>query len=129
MAGTTGLEPAASAVTGQRSNQLNYVPTHERDAQSPGLCDVARFLYCPICPALLRCFLPIRTRKSAARIRTWADRRHSNIVTASSRTRKTSALLLLNTALWLAIRNPARVSLSYRGNQRSRIRIFLQKLG
>src|ERR1039458_5449730 len=28
MAGTTGLEPAASAVTGQRSNQLNYVPLH-----------------------------------------------------------------------------------------------------
>ena len=27
VAGTTGLEPAASAVTGQRSNQLNYVPT------------------------------------------------------------------------------------------------------
>ena len=27
MAGTTGLEPAASAVTGQRSNQLSYVPT------------------------------------------------------------------------------------------------------
>ncbi len=26
MAGTTGLEPAASAVTGRRSNQLNYVP-------------------------------------------------------------------------------------------------------
>jgi hypothetical protein len=26
LAGTTGLEPAASAVTGQRSNQLNYVP-------------------------------------------------------------------------------------------------------
>ena len=31
MAGTTGLEPAASAVTGQRSNQLNYVPTPVRD--------------------------------------------------------------------------------------------------
>ena len=29
MAGTTGLEPAASAVTGQRSNQLNYVPTRQ----------------------------------------------------------------------------------------------------
>ena len=29
MAGTTGLEPAASAVTGQRSNQLNYVPTRD----------------------------------------------------------------------------------------------------
>jgi hypothetical protein len=27
MAGTTGLEPATSAVTGQHSNQLNYVPT------------------------------------------------------------------------------------------------------
>ena len=29
MAGSTGLEPAASAVTGQRSNQLNYVPTRQ----------------------------------------------------------------------------------------------------
>ena len=29
MAGATGLEPAASAVTGQRSNQLNYVPTRQ----------------------------------------------------------------------------------------------------
>ena len=29
LAGTTGLEPAASAVTGQRSNQLNYVPTRQ----------------------------------------------------------------------------------------------------
>jgi hypothetical protein len=28
LAGTTGLEPAASAVTGQRSNQLNYVPAN-----------------------------------------------------------------------------------------------------
>jgi hypothetical protein len=30
MAGTTGLEPATSAVTGQRSNQLSYVPTASR---------------------------------------------------------------------------------------------------
>ena len=29
MAGSTGLEPAASAVTGQRSNQLNYDPDSE----------------------------------------------------------------------------------------------------
>jgi hypothetical protein len=28
MAGTTRLELATSAVTGQRSNQLNYVPTY-----------------------------------------------------------------------------------------------------
>ena len=27
MVGTTRLEPATSAVTGQRSNQLSYVPT------------------------------------------------------------------------------------------------------
>ena len=26
MAGTTGLEPATSDVTGRRSDQLNYVP-------------------------------------------------------------------------------------------------------
>ena len=31
MAGTTGLEPATSAVTGQRSNQLSYVPTSLAD--------------------------------------------------------------------------------------------------
>jgi hypothetical protein len=30
MAGTTGLEPATSAVTGQHSNQLNYVPASHR---------------------------------------------------------------------------------------------------
>jgi hypothetical protein len=45
MAGTTGLEPAASAVTGQRSNQLNYVPTRQinviRNRQC--LCGLARF--------------------------------------------------------------------------------------
>jgi hypothetical protein len=47
MAGTTGLEPAASAVTGQRSNQLNYVPTRQinemRNRQC--LCGSARFAY------------------------------------------------------------------------------------
>ncbi len=34
MAGTTGLEPATSAVTGQRSNQLSYVPGLDLEAQS-----------------------------------------------------------------------------------------------
>jgi hypothetical protein len=28
MAGVTGLEPAASGVTGQRSNQLSYTPAY-----------------------------------------------------------------------------------------------------
>ena len=31
MAGTTGLEPATSDVTGRRSNQLNYVPANRKD--------------------------------------------------------------------------------------------------
>jgi hypothetical protein len=53
MAGTTGLEPAASAVTGQRSNQLNYVPTRQinviRNRQC--LCGLARFAYrAPVAP-------------------------------------------------------------------------------
>ena len=38
MAGSTGLEPAASGVTGRRSNQLNYDPevfsAHSLQAQS-----------------------------------------------------------------------------------------------
>jgi hypothetical protein len=53
MAGTTGLEPAASAVTGQRSNQLNYVPTRQinemRNRQCS--CGFARFAYrAPVAP-------------------------------------------------------------------------------
>jgi hypothetical protein len=41
MAGTTRLELATSAVTGQRSNQLNYVPNREettnwQDARNSG---------------------------------------------------------------------------------------------
>ena len=47
MAGTTGLEPAASAVTGQRSNQLNYVPTRQinKMRNNQCLCGFARFAY------------------------------------------------------------------------------------
>ena len=45
MAGTTGLEPAASAVTGQRSNQLNYVPTRQinKMRNNQCLCGLAPF--------------------------------------------------------------------------------------
>jgi hypothetical protein len=35
MAGATGLEPAASGVTGRRSNQLSYAPYRECDRLSP----------------------------------------------------------------------------------------------
>ncbi len=33
MAGTTGLEPATSDVTGRRSNQLNYVPYRDKNVR------------------------------------------------------------------------------------------------
>jgi hypothetical protein len=42
MAGTTGLEPATSDVTGRRSNQLNYVPEVYNNV---GNCILT---YCPI---------------------------------------------------------------------------------
>ena len=34
LAGSTGLEPAASGVTGRRSNQLNYDPIREINEMS-----------------------------------------------------------------------------------------------
>ena len=34
MAGSTGLEPATSGVTGRRSNQLNYDPAVVKDVRS-----------------------------------------------------------------------------------------------
>ena len=51
MAGTTGLEPAASAVTGQRSNQLNYVPT----LFSPGYRETRMFTALPCCQLFRLC--------------------------------------------------------------------------
>jgi hypothetical protein len=46
MAGTTGLEPATSAVTGQRSNQLSYVPSAISIAAQ--IADFTVFSYCPL---------------------------------------------------------------------------------
>ncbi|MFM2125380.1 MAG: hypothetical protein RL328_1831, partial [Acidobacteriota bacterium] len=46
MAGTTGLEPATSDVTGRRSNQLNYVPAFADESaitKIPQAGGVARF--------------------------------------------------------------------------------------
>jgi hypothetical protein len=38
LAGATGLEPAASCVTGRRSNQLNYAPANESLATCNVFC-------------------------------------------------------------------------------------------
>ncbi len=48
MAGTTGLEPATSAVTGQRSNQLSYVPTFFSSTytKSRNLLSIAAAYFC-----------------------------------------------------------------------------------
>ena len=60
LAGATGLEPAASAVTGTRSNQLNYAPALPHDfpaVPSDGL----EFPFVPFCRAVLRFgLLPLR---------------------------------------------------------------------
>src|SRR6185503_5753655 len=56
MAGTTGLEPATSDVTGRRSNQLNYVPAlpDRRSQNSTGLRAGASFeAYCALFSAML----------------------------------------------------------------------------
>jgi hypothetical protein len=47
MAGTTRLELATSAVTGQRSNQLNYVPTRQinKMRNNQRLCGFAQIAY------------------------------------------------------------------------------------
>jgi|HubBroStandDraft_3_1064219.scaffolds.fasta_scaffold01236_9 hypothetical protein len=78
LAGTTGLEPAASAVTGQRSNQLNYVPTCQIENPQPPVF-MRPFVI------RIRCIESPRLRKnSAIPVRT-----ASNILTASPGTRKT----------------------------------------
>jgi hypothetical protein len=80
MAGTTGLEPAASAVTGQRSNQLNYVPTRQVRCTHPRWKTTARF-------AGNARIMPDGQEASSWR---YAAIAHSNflILTASPRTRK-----------------------------------------
>jgi hypothetical protein len=43
MAGTTGLEPATSAVTGQRSDQLSYVPREMPLESGKAILGVSQF--------------------------------------------------------------------------------------
>ena len=55
LAGTTGLEPAASAVTGQRSNQLNYVPTRQINAMRNRQCSCGDGSIAYIALGVFRC--------------------------------------------------------------------------
>ena len=54
MAGATGLEPATSAVTGQRSNQLSYAPARA-GSQNLGKRHLARQ---PVCITFAEKCLP-----------------------------------------------------------------------
>ena len=59
LAGTTGLEPATSDVTGRRSNQLNYVPAlcricyYDNMHAAPGFPDINNVLRMPRNPDTL----------------------------------------------------------------------------
>jgi hypothetical protein len=91
LAGSTGLEPAASGVTGRRSNQLNYDPAEvffaERRKQatedwkynnglSPVLVVFNRRLLCVFAVLRLAVFRLLRTHKTGRyRIRTCDSRR------------------------------------------------------
>ena len=46
MAGSTGLEPAASGVTGRRSNQLNYDPNELQIANCQMQIAIVQFAFC-----------------------------------------------------------------------------------
>src|SRR6266478_9472512 len=55
MAGTTRLELATSAVTGQRSNQLNYVPNYEISDLPENLAGQG---FCKFCIQRIRRYCP-----------------------------------------------------------------------
>ena len=61
MAGVTGLEPAASGVTGQRSNQLSYTP-----ALGAPMYDLAAWVSRPIGKNHAKNFASRRTFRPAA---------------------------------------------------------------
>ena len=70
MAGVTGLEPAASGVTGRRSNQLSYTPISRQPRPNATrlktrLSGKTRLADCQACPPLLskeKLNDPIRSR-------------------------------------------------------------------
>ena len=64
VAGWTGLEPAASGVTGRRSNQLNYHPKGNFDG-------LRKFkVQSDICVTSLRSHFTLRDAKAGGRYRT-----------------------------------------------------------
>lgn len=92
MAGTTGLEPAASAVTGQRSNQLNYVPTRQINEMRNNqfLCGLPRFSNRALFARKEQnALIPARIARKP-HSETTGDFTTKVIVTASQKTRKAS---------------------------------------
>src|SRR6266481_4695454 len=75
LAGTTGLEPATSDVTGRRSNQLNYVPAFSgRDFILPRRRARNLIPYSDYSDSLIRCRYAARANSYAR----WASPRSSN---------------------------------------------------
>ena len=75
MAGTTGLEPAASAVTGQRSNQLNYVPTRQINKMRNNQCLCSFPLFASSAPIAPEFQNGVLSAVTAYKIRVWNQTR------------------------------------------------------
>src|SRR5215475_7537458 len=69
MAGATGLEPAASGVTGRRSNQLSYAPISPRIGEA--------LVYCTPPGKVNRSLRPAFTLRAPAQEPSLASRRRS----------------------------------------------------
>ncbi len=68
MAGTTGLEPATSAVTGQRSNQLSYVPQIQTSKRILIACS-RKSIPCAVRISFRRLTVPSRVRAQVGTMR------------------------------------------------------------
>jgi hypothetical protein len=62
VAGSTGLEPAASGVTGRRSNQLNYDPTRREREIADFRLQISDW---GVSPTVVQSAIPICNLKSA----------------------------------------------------------------
>ena len=112
--GTTGLEPAASAVTGQRSNQLNYVPTRQINDMHNRQC-LCDFAPCNVVPqALLNGQIASDKTEPLSAPLHW-KLTINFIVTASQKTRKARRINQIGEML-----SPTRCRLTSRGTNAAR---------